>query len=356
MIMKSWMTTAVLIVILTLWMLSGLLEGNERSSEQTDNEAAESNIMLVEATAAVTSTMARKVELQGQLEPARHLFLKAQTSGAVEEIFARKGVRVSVGEALMQLDRGGRTNTLAEANALVKTARSEQAAAKALREQRLQSRLQLEQADAALEAAMARLASITLDINNTTITAPFDAVINDIPVSTGELIERGNVVAELIDDSSFKVTARAAQQVLSQLSIGQVVSVSLITGETLQGSLTYISSIADPRSRTFVVEASVENPGSTIASGVSASMQIPVEQVKATFISPSAMSLGVDGELGVKALNDQDRVEFLPITLISTTLDGAWVSGIPDGQRVITLGQGFVNVGELAKSQSPAAR
>jgi len=42
-------------------------------------------------------------------------------------------------------------------------------------------------------------------------------------------------------------------------------------------------------------------------------------------------------------------VEFRPIKLVSTTLDGAWVTGIEEGSRVITLGQGFVNTGEIVE-------
>ena len=102
------------------------------------------------------------------------------------------------------------------------------------------------------------------------------------------------------------------------------------------------------------MEARVDNQSSVTAGGVSASLSIPVEQVEATFISPSALSLGDDGSLGVKAVDEADTVVFLPIKLISTSIDGAWVTGIPDNTRVITLGQGFVNVGEtVAVQQAP---
>ncbi|MBX2880800.1 MAG: efflux RND transporter periplasmic adaptor subunit [Granulosicoccus sp.] len=352
----SWMAATLLVFALALWMLSGVLRGDGQSDDEQDADSAQETAMTVEAMPAATTTMAREIELHGQLEPVQHLLLNAQTDGSVEKIHTSKGSRVRQQDELLQLDLGSRMATLAEAKAAVKLARSEQRAAKALNELELQSQLQLEQAEASLEAAMARQASISLDIEKTTITAPFDAVVNDILVDSGELIDRGAVVIELIDDSAFKVSAQASQQVLSELSAGQAVKVSLITGETLDGSLSYVSSIADPQTRTFTVEATVENPGAGFAAGVSATLHIPVEEVEATFISPSTLSLGNDGQLGIKALDNQDRVEFLPIELISTTVDGAWVSGIPEGQRVITIGQGFVNPGELVNAQAPAER
>ena len=300
---------------------------------------------------AKTSLMTRELDLQGQIEPVRQVLVKAQTHGQVEDIIVNKGARVSSDQPLIKLDEGGRRNTQAEVKAAVKTARSEQQAAQTLQRQRLQSKLQLEQADAALEAALARLASVELDIEYTTVRAPFDGVINALPVALGALIERGDVIAELIDDSTFKVSAHVAQQVLSQLRVGQKVSVSLITGESLSGTISFIGSAAEPQTRSFIVEALVQNPSNSIAAGVSATLSIPVEEVEATFITPSALSLGDNGTLGVKVLDDNDRVLFIPIELVSTTLDGAWVTGISNQSRVVTLGQGFVNVGEKVRAQ-----
>ncbi|MGQ7843148.1 efflux RND transporter periplasmic adaptor subunit [Granulosicoccus sp. 3-233] len=355
---KSWLAAGTLVIVLSLWMATGLLQSEDSS---VADETKPDPLMTVEIETVELQEMARKISLQGELEPARYLQVKAETSGRVEQLLVRKGVQVSSGDALVQLDPGSRLNTLAEASARVKSARSEQEAAETLRRQRLQSKVQTEQAEAALESALAQLHNIELDISRTTIAAPFDALVNDLPVERGELIERGDVIAELVDNSAFDVTAQAAQQAVSSLLIGQDVSVDLITGESLPGKLTYISSIADPQTRSFRVEARVENPKAALAAGISATLTIPVEQIEAAFITPSALSLGDDGELGIKAVDADNRVYFLPIELVSTSLDGAWVSGIPAQTRIITLGQGFVALGEevqtrLAQAQDqPAA-
>ncbi len=344
---KSWLAAGTVVVVLSLWMASGLLNSDDsETAEKTKTDP----VMTVEVQRVDVEIMDREISLQGQLEPVQHLLLKAETSGKVANLTVSKGDRVGMGATIVQLDQGNRQNLLAEASARVKSARSEQEAAEALRRQRLQSKVQTEQAEAVLESALAQLRSIELDISNTAIKAPFAGIINDLPVDLGALVERGDVIAELVDDSAFDVTARAAQQTLASLKIGQSVSIHLITGETLAGTLTFISSIADPQTRTFLVEARVKNTSSATAAGVSASMTIPVEQVEATFISPSALSLGDDGELGVKAVDDDNHVLFLPITLVSTTIDGAWVSGIPPATRIITMGQGFVSIGEQVEA------
>ena len=332
------------VLVLSLWMLSGLLR-SDASSEPEENP--DDQPMAVEVQTLAIESMDRKVTLQGQMEPVRHLHLKAETSGTVKKIHFVKGSRVKTGDPLVTLDIGGRQNSLAEARARVKTARSEQLAAQSLRQRGLQSQLQLEQAEASLEAALAQLGTIELDIANTTITAPFAAIVNDLPVELGTLIERGDPVAELVDNSQYNVSAQASQQLLSSLKLGQDIIVELITGQSLTGKLIFISSVADSQTRSFKVEARIDNTDGSVAAGVSASLHIPVERVDATFISPSSLSLGDAGELGIKAVDSDNKVLFLPIKLVSTSLDGAWVTGIPAHTQVITLGQGFVNTGEV---------
>lgn len=352
---SSWKVAGIVVIVLSVWMLSGLFS-NDDAANVDGQETSDNTLMSVEVSIAQPSLMARELTLQGQLDPIRHVLVKAQTHGEVQDIIIRKGARVNQNDALVKLDEGGRRSSLAEASAAVKTAQSEQRAAQSLQAQRLQSQMQLEQADAVLEAALARLAIVELDIKNTTITAPFAGVINKLPVELGALIERGDEIAELVDDSAFKVSAQVSQHALSQLTPGQQVTVELITGETLSGVLSYIGSVADSQTRSFAVEALVENTANTIAAGVSATLTIPVQEVQATFITPSALSLGDDGELGVKALDKDDKVIFLSIELVSTTLDGAWVTGIPEATRIITLGQGFVNTGEQVQAQIAGSR
>ena len=300
--------------------------------------------------------------MQGELDARRHLELRAETSGIVERLAVRRGARVARGDALVTLDKAEREADLREARARVTTARSEQEAADSLRRQGLQSRVQLEQSRAALESALAQLARIERELENTTVSAPFGGVIDDLAVEQGQLVERGDAIATLVDDGGFEASARVAQQQRAELEPGQAVTIEPITGGRLDGTLRWISALADPSSRSFAIEAEVDGSGGgsarSLASGVSATLRIPVETVEAVFVTPSALSLGEDEELGVKIVDGDDRVAFVPVTLVSTTLDGAWVAGIEAGSRLITLGQGFVEPGERVRAQpaeTPAA-
>ena len=204
-----------MVVVLVLWMASGLLRSED--VKQEDASDSDNAIMRVEVREIELSDMSREIVLQGQLEPIQHLLIRAETSGTIESLAITKGSRVATDTLLVTLDVGGRENSLKEAQATVKSAESAYQAAASLKSQGLQSKLQLEQSEAQLEAARAVLASIELDIANTQIRAPFSGIVNDLPLSKGALADHGDVIAELVDDSAFNVTAQAAQQTVEAL-------------------------------------------------------------------------------------------------------------------------------------------
>jgi len=347
----------VLVLALALWMASGLLKNPNTEPKSSNAEASvkeqsgsdtvlNEDIQKVQVEIADLESRSREIILQGQLEPARVIDIRAKISSTVETVPVTKGQRVKANTPLVTLAINGRDDDLTEANARVTYALGEQKAAAELFQQGLQSESRSQQTAAELATAVAERNRRIREIENTTISAPFGGVINSLNVELGELVSNGTVVAQLIDDSSFRVTAQVAQQGVSVLRVGQAVTLELITGQELAGTLSFVSSMGDEQTRSFTVEADVENPGSNISAGVSASLKIPVETVESVFLTPSALSLGDRGELGVKLVDANNIVEFVPVTLLSTNIDGAWVSGIPTGSRIITLGQAFVAIGE----------
>jgi len=360
---SSYAAAGFLIVALVLWMATGLLRSESpdaNSSASTDhngdtsnaeNDPANKRLMQVQVTPAQLQVVTRELTLQGQLNPNRRLTISAGTEGRVQQLPVTKGTRVEAGQLLVALEQEGRTGLLSEARAKVKTALSEQSAAEKLQKRGLQSQLQLQTSQADLATARVYLESIERDIAETAIKAPFPGIVNALPVEVGERIEKGQPVLELIDNSLLRATATVAQQNISLLSVGQKVEATLFGERSLPGVIEFISAVANSSTRSFTIEATIDNSELAVAAGVSTTLIIAVESLDAVFVSPSTIMLGEDGELGVKIVNADDLVEFKPISIVRSNSRGAWISGITDGARVITLGQGFVNAGETVIPQ-----
>ena len=69
-------------------------------------------------------------------------------------------------------------------------------------------------------------------------------------------------------------------------------------------------------------------------------------ELKAHKIPPSILTLLDDGTVGVKALDKDSKVIFYPTTTVKDTIDGMWVSGLPDEVSLIVTGQEYVNIGD----------
>jgi len=348
---RSALIAAVAVVVLVLWMLSGQL-GSSDTDDQSDASGTQNNTnktvsrMKVQTRVLNAESMNREIVMQGQLEPINVLSVRSETSGNIKTIALQKGQRVGRGQTLASLTIDNRTADLAVAQANLVQANNEYQAASKLSKQGLQSKFSLETASAKREAARAQLQAAQLEIGNTDITAPIDALIEDVLVKEGDFVERGAHIATLIDNSQLLVTGRVPQQYIADIENGQKAVAKLVTGQTLSGRVNYVSSMADDTTRSFQVEILIDSPPARTLTGISAQISIPVETLMAHRVSPALLALDDEGTLGIKSIDENNTVVFHEIEVVRTESNGAWVRGLPDTVTLITMGQGFVNPGE----------
>ena len=185
-----------------------------------------------------------------------------------------------------------------------------------------------------------------IELNRTEVKAPFDGYIEDI-VKPGNLLERGQLCATIIELDPITFIAEVPENSIKEVREGQNVNISLVTGDNIQGKLTFVSKSASVATRTFRVEAEIANSSGIVRDGISGTMVIDTDPVLAHKISPSILLLADNGELGVKTVNSENVVEFFPIQIIQDTEEGIWVAGLPDFSNIIVLGQGFVETGQI---------
>jgi biotin carboxyl carrier protein len=193
-----------------------------------------------------------------------------------------------------------------------------------------------------------------IELNRTEVKAPFDGYIEDI-VKPGNLLERGQLCATIIELDPITFIAEVPENSIKDVREGQNVNISLVTGDNIQGKLTFVSKSASVATRTFRVEAEIANPGGIVRDGISGTMVIDTDPVLAHKISPSILLLADNGELGVKTVNSENMVEFFPVQIIQDTEEGIWVAGLPDFSNIIVLGQGFVETGQIVSATNLAS-
>lgn len=180
-----------------------------------------------------------------------------------------------------------------------------------------------------------------VELNRTEVKAPFSGYIEKI-VKPGNFLERGQICATIIQLNPITFVAEVPESDINKVNEGQQVVLNLITGETIEGKLTFVSKSASSLTRTFKVEAEIENKNGLIRDGITSEMIIKTSKIKAHKITPSVLMLNDKGILGIKVIRDLEIVKFLPVTILEDSEDGIWVTGIPNQIQLITQGQGFV--------------
>jgi multidrug efflux pump subunit AcrA (membrane-fusion protein) len=184
-----------------------------------------------------------------------------------------------------------------------------------------------------------------VELNRTEVKAPFSGFIEKI-VKPGNLLNRGETCAVIIELDPITFIAEVPEAEIQQVIKGQKVLIELITGESISSNLSFVSKSATPSTRSFRVEAQIKNSSGLIRDGITGTMHIITNEILAHKISPSILLLSDDGIIGIRAVDDDNAVQFIPVKIIEDTQDGVWVTGIPNLTKIIVLGQGFVENGQ----------
>jgi multidrug efflux system membrane fusion protein len=354
---KSFFLAFLILLGVIGWLASGLIDNywSDRSTEAAERTASKGNstaelLPRVRTRLIEAQTVPERIILLGSTEAKRRVRLRAQTAAAVAEVLASRGQIVKRGDLVVRLATDDRPARLRQAAALLRQRQTEYKAASSLSKKNLRSKIALAEAEAQLNAAQASVEQIRVDIERTHIRAPFDGVVDQRMVELGDYVKIGEPVATILDLSTIIVAGDVSEHNVAKITPGISGTVVLVDKRELTGQITFVARSSNSSTRTFRVELDVPNPGYEIAEGITAKITLAVGETLSHKLSSAVLTLDDDGVIGVKAVDDDGIVEFLPVTLVADTPDGTWLGGLPRTLRVITVGHEFVRVGQKVEA------
>ena len=344
---RSWFYSAGIAVVITVWLLSGVLGGDDAAIEATDSVVATSPAPRSKVRVRTQSAeeVVRTIVVNGETAPARIVQISAETDGRVTSIGAERGSNVERGGLLVRLDERDRKARLAQAEATVKQREVEYQGRLKLQSESYVSEAQLQEAVAQLEAARAELRRAELDLEYMTVRAPFDGALQSRVVEVGDFLKVGDPIATFVDNRKIVVAADVSEFDARFVEVGETAEARLATGELVRGKIRYVAPVANATTRTFAVELEVDNSDGALRAGGTAELLVPAETVHAHRVSPSLLTLDDAGNVGLKIINEQGEVEFIVADIALSSSNGVWLAGLPETATIITVGQGFVNSG-----------
>lgn len=343
-----------LVIAIVAWMGSGYILPSG-TADPGDDRATTVEPVAVSVTASQTEVVTLFFQAEGQAQPDRDTSIRSEASGDVAEVLVAKGEDVETGALIARLATTEAEAALVSAREALAQAQREFDNASDLLDRGVATVDRVSQARAALAAAEANVTASEEAIASARITAPFAGRIETLTLDEGEFVSAGSEVGRIVDNRPLTVAIQVPQQALSRISSGQTATVTFITGEEREGTVSFVGTSASTETRTFLAEIDVANEDGSIPAGISAEVLIPTGEAQAHFLHPSSVSLNPDGVLGIKAVGEGNLVEFHPISIVRAEIDGIWVTGLPENVRIITVGQGFVSAGEEVRPSAAAA-
>lgn len=338
-----------------LWMIGGdVVIGGQTPeveppaiAERTD--AAPDVPFKVQVVDIVSTQREQTISVRGRTKADAIIPIRAETGGILEQRLVDRGDFVKSGDLVCVIEQGGRLASLESAKAALGQAQAEYQANLQLSKKGFATDIKMRQMEAALNAAKSQVRQAEIELSRVEVRANASGTVQDPIASVGDVLQQGAACITLNDSDPMFFTGQIAEREIGFVKPGTRANVSVVTGEQFEGEVSYVSPSADPQTRTFNTEIRLTSASGEIRDGLTATAEIILPSSQSFKISPSWISLADSGEVGVKTVDGENRVFFKPLQILSQSNQGFWVSGLEEGDRIITLGQEYVIAGELVE-------
>jgi RND family efflux transporter MFP subunit len=322
----------------------------------------------VRYTEAREQSVLRTIRLPGTVESRTISLVASEVSGLVVELPVREGSSVRKDQPLARLREDSLELRLISAGAQLKEARArlDQAErnlnrARDLFVSKVMSQAQLDDADSEFTAWQGRveiletdIRKIRLDLERSTIKAPFGGTVVSKRTEVGQWIAAGDPVMEIVALDDLEVRVDVPERYYRNLKATGVVTVTFdsLPGLQVNGRVSAIVPKADPQARTFPVKVRIPNRDGRIGVGMLSQVVLPAgESYRATVVPRDAVVRQGDEQV-VFLINGDQKVERATVSTGDGV--GSWIvveGPVKPGTKVVTRGNERLQPGQSVRGE-----
>lgn len=285
-------------------------------------------------------------EFVAQIQSVKNIEVRAQEKGFLEKIFVDEGQYVTAGQTLFRIMPKLYQAELLKAKAEVEQASIELKNASTLAGNNIVSKNEKAMAKAKLDAANAEMKLAQIHLSFTDIKAPFSGIINRIPLKLGSLVDEGDLLTSLSDNTSiytyFSVSEPEYLSYQTHAADRGSNEVSLITanGETYsqKGIIQTIEGEFDNETGNIAFRAKFPNPDKLLRNGETGKVQMAMP-VHNALIIPQKATYEIQDQKYVFVIDKNGTAKSRNIK-IAYELPDLYVvgSGLSKGDRILLEG------------------
>lgn len=211
-----------------------------------------------------------RVEALGTLKAKESAVISTPVTETVGALHFDDGDRVKAGQVLVEMTTAEERALLEEIRVRVDEARRQHERVKSLQAQGQAAVSLVDERQREWRAAEAQLQAIEARIADRTIKAPFSGVLGLRNVSVGALVEVGDVITTIDDDSAMKLEFPVPATYLGGLraDLPVTATAAAFVGREFSGRVSAIDSRVDPVTRSVMVRALLPNGDGLLRPGM----------------------------------------------------------------------------------------
>lgn len=330
-------STALLVLCAPLLFATGCGTGETTTSGGPEKKKA----VAVELVRVEPEFVKDVVSLSGELQAENNGTVKAEISGVINEIAFEEGQTVATGDVLFKLKNR-------EQRALLLEAQAEERLAKDVfdRQQRLASKdvaslARKAEASAELDKARARVALARLQLDRTTVTAPFDGVVGVRMVAPGDQVDHEDALVQILAmdrlQAIFTVTEIGVP--LAKVGLPVAVQVAAWPEERFPGKVFFVSPSLDSDARRLILKAWIANDDHRLKPGMFVNVDVEIDRKDDALMVPETAIVYDRNGTYVWRAGEESKAQKVPIELgLRQQGRVEIVSGIEPGDQVVAAG------------------
>ena len=316
--------------------------------------SAGARVVNAEVTPVAPSTFVQYIRVVGEVEALHDVTVSVQESGTVAAFLADKGERVVRGQPVTRISAELLGAQVEEAQALAEVAAERYERQRRLwQQQRIGTEIALLELKAQAASSAARLKVLETRLARTVVASPITGIFDEQYVEAGELVAPGTRLLRVLATDQVKVVAGIPERYALAVKPGAaaLITFDVLEGREFRGSIQFVGTSVDPRSRTIPIEVVLDNAEYLIRPRMVANVQVERVRQEQVIVVPQDLVQRTENGFQVfiaERRNDTVTARARAVELGSSYANQVVVTaGLAAGERLITAGHRQVDDGSV---------
>lgn len=294
-------------------------------------------------------------EVYGNVQSEKAATIYAENSGAIQSIRVKEGQPVKKGQTIVTQDVEIIERNIAEVRTQLDLAKTLFEKQKRLWDQNVGSEVQFLEAKNRKESLESSLETLQEQRQKSSVTAPFDGVVDKIFPKIGELVGMSSPIVRLINLDELYINADISERYMGDISEGDSVWVIVNRRDTLKSAISRVGDYINPSNRSFEIRVDIQEKIDVLRPNSLVVLKINDYSEEGAIVVPSAVIMqdgsGDDYVFTIEKDTNSDLVARKTPVSTGLSYEGKTMvkTGIDEGDELIDKGSRKVRDGDKVK-------